>query len=107
LTDQLRESNYCRARLVELQRNFEKVPRRAASNEQHAAGRQIFPAGCRTLEDAAGMLSEVVSQSKLPELDAGIQKLIGDNFIGLAHVCMSSTNMLDSVQSAMQKEAQS
>jgi hypothetical protein len=106
LSDQLREINYCRTRLVELQRGFEKIGAASRGGEKSSGGLQIFPAGCRTLADAANMLSEAVAQSQLHEVDARIQKLICENFLGLAHVCLSSSNMLDAVQSTMRKEAE-
>jgi hypothetical protein len=106
LSDQLREINYCRTRLVELQRSFDKARARSFGGAAAVAGRQVFPVGCRSFEEAAGVLSEAVTPRELQDLDAVMQALIQEQFIGLAHVCMSNTNMLEEVQAAMQKEAE-
>ena len=59
------------------------------------------------MEDAVRQLSQTVDPEKLQELDAKIQSLILEKFTGLAHVCLTSANLLDDVQAAMQKEAES
>jgi hypothetical protein len=105
LSDQLREINFCRARLGELLRSFED-PYREGRTSETACGHSVFPAGCRTLRDAVQQLLDTISPDELRDLDAKVQAVIQQEFQGLAHLCLTSSNLLDSLETAMQNEAE-
>jgi hypothetical protein len=106
LSDQLREINYCRARLVELQRAFDDEAADGKAEEDHGPGRYFFPNGHPTLEEAAAELLAGVSPADLQELDRNIQALVTRQFTALVHVCLASTNMLKNLDRAMQDEVE-
>jgi serine/threonine protein kinase len=104
LSDQLREVDFCRARLGELQSVFAAV---GATNLSvgPAAGRYLFNDGCQSLEDAVRRIDASVSASDLMDVDTRMQGLIRKQFKALVHVCMSTANVLRTLAPAMQKEA--
>jgi serine/threonine protein kinase len=106
LSDQLREINYCRARLVDLQRAFDDDEAEQAAETDHSPGRYFFPNGHRTLEAAAAELLGGVSGGDLEDLDRKVQGLVTRQFTALVHVCLASTNMLKNLERAMQEEAE-
>jgi hypothetical protein len=106
LSDQLREINYCRTRLTELVDNFKESLAKTAIEEKQSSGRLLFPAGFRTLADAANQMLESITPEELCELDVSMQKLLRGQFQGLVHVCLTSANLLANVEASMQREAE-
>jgi hypothetical protein len=104
LSDQLREVDFCRARLGELQVLFAEACAKPCKKNP-AAGRYLLPEGCKTLEEAVRKLEAGVAAVDLVELDGRIQTLIRRQFRALVHVCMSAANTLRVLAPAMQKEA--
>jgi hypothetical protein len=107
LSDQLREINYCRTRLMELLGSFEQSLAKTAAEENRSTGRLLFPAGFRTLPEAAKEMRDSITAEELWELDIAIQKLLREQFRGLMHVCLSSANLLANLEAGMQREAES
>jgi serine/threonine protein kinase len=105
LSDELREVNFCRARLGELARSFEEK-REAGEREPSVPGRSLFPGGCTTLEDAAEYVFREVSAEQLAALDERIQAMIRQQFTALVHVCLTSMNLLRNLEIAMQEQAE-
>ncbi len=104
LSDELREINFCRVRLAELQRMLE-----APGDDPHAeprAGRLVLPAGCKDLSHAVDDFLARVGPEPLAELDERIQAVIHRDFVALVHVCLASANLLRNVEAAMTTTAQ-
>jgi serine/threonine protein kinase len=106
LSDQLREINYCRTRLTELQNSFAEPLPPLPEGDSNASGRLLFPAGFRNLADAANQTLEKITPQELAELDARMQQALRDQFEGLAHVCLAPANLLANLREAMQREAE-
>jgi hypothetical protein len=106
LSDQLREVDYCRARLTELHGMFEAANQaEAARRGQAVAGRWLLPEGCESLDDAVRRLEESVTPEHLAELDRRVQELMRKQFRALVQVCMTSSNVLRALLPAMHQEA--
>jgi len=108
LSDELREVNFCRVRLSELQRLFEEVPSEEAtlSAQGTAArdagvGKRLFVAGCRDLREAVEKYLAGVTPDDLIDLDTRVEAMLRKQFTALVHVCVSKNNMLRDVQAAM------
>jgi serine/threonine protein kinase len=106
LSDQLREINYCRSRLTELQTSFAEPLPAAPEGSSNSRSRLLFPAGFRNLADAANQILETITPEELAELDVGMQLVLREQFDGLAHVCLASANLLVNLREAMQREAE-
>jgi hypothetical protein len=112
LSDQLREINFCRSRLADLQRAFDDAPVGAWSSDQaptgdhFGRGRVLFPTGCQTLDEAVQQSLERVSPEELRELDGRIQQVVRQQFTALVHICLSSANHIKDLEAAMQREAE-
>jgi hypothetical protein len=106
LSDQLREINYCRDRLADLRRSFENPDKSITDADEPGCGRNVFPFGCRNLSDTVKQLTESISTDDLRDLDTKMQDLIQGQFTSLVHVCMTSSNLLQNLEAAMQREAE-
>jgi serine/threonine protein kinase len=115
LSDELREVNFCRARLTELARAFDQRPRdeqpggepgRREAPAPAVPGRTLFPGGCAGLADAAEHVLRGVSAEQVAELDEKIQAMIRQQFTALVHVCLAPTNLLRNLEVAMQEQAE-
>lgn len=107
LSDQLREIHYCRSRLTELLGKLQEAPVKTSFFEgNRPSGRLLFPAGFRTLSEAADHMLQGITPAELHELDGVMQKLLHERFHGLAHVCLSSANFLANLEEAMQRQAE-
>ena len=104
LSDELREINFCRVRLTELQRLLE-TPAEGAENETRA-GRLVLPAGCKDLSQAVDGFLAGIGPEALLELDVQTQAVIRREFVALVHVCLASANLLKNVEAAMVGTAQ-
>jgi serine/threonine protein kinase len=120
LADEMREINFCRVRLGELQRLLADSPHPAAercapaeagslspSGGQAAAGdRQLFPSGCKDFKGAvAHFLSALEGPETLRELDVRMEAMLKKEFSALVNICLSHTNLLKNVEPAMRQEA--
>ena len=73
LSDELREVNFCRARLGELARAFEEKREdgrpTGAGREAAVPGRSLFPGGCATLDEAAEQVFRGITAEQMAALD--------------------------------------
>jgi hypothetical protein len=113
LSDQLREVDFCRARLGELLEVLSgkraagaAVPPPPTTGRSPVAGRYLLPAGCRNLEDAVRQIETGVTAEQLQELDRKVQALLRRQFKALVYVCMTSSNVLRNLAPAMLLETQ-
>jgi serine/threonine protein kinase len=115
-SDQLREVDFCRARLYELSQMFAEnrpapppIAKRGASLTAaplQQAGYCLFPNGCRTLEAAARQVESTLTPADLQEIDGRVQTLIRGQYRALVHVCMTSGSVLRALAPAMDREVQ-
>jgi hypothetical protein len=101
----LREFTHCRNRISELTKTFD-APMSAGSVAEPGPGRDLFPAGCRTIKDAVSQVMERVTVEDLLELDQRIQAILKRQFTALVHVCTTPNNLLRELSFAMQQEAE-
>jgi serine/threonine protein kinase len=106
LSDQLREINFCRTRLGELLRSFENSAKEGTAGEEVSWGRNVFQPGCRTLPDAVKQMTQAITVQDLEVLDRKVQELIQQQFRALVDVCLASSNLLDELEAAMQREVE-
>jgi hypothetical protein len=114
LSDELRDVNFCRARLTELARAFDERPRDGEPDGEGpgpdspaaAPGRTLFPGGCATLDTAADHVLRGVTAEQVAELDEKVQAMIRQQFTALVHVCLGPANLLRNVEAAMQELAE-
>jgi serine/threonine protein kinase len=104
LSDELREINFLRVRLTELGRMLESPPE-ADQAEAPRRLRNVFPAGCKTMQEAADKFVAAFTPDLLLQLDKQIQEVLLRDFTALVHVCTSSKNMLKDVEGAMVQTA--
>ncbi|MFO0879390.1 MAG: tubulin-like doman-containing protein [Gemmataceae bacterium] len=115
LSDELREVNFCRVRLGELQRLFEEQAgasaqgtqsRPKAEKDEATYARQLFPAGCQTIHDAVEMFLATFTSDDLLELDGQMEHMLRKNFTALVHVCLTTANVLKNLSGSMMNVAQ-
>jgi hypothetical protein len=104
LSDQLREVDFCRARLGELAGMLTPEQDEAARGGP-AAGRHLLPEGCQNLHDAVRRTDEGVTAEHLLEFDRQVQGLLCNQFRALVHVCTTSANVLRTLSPALRQEA--
>jgi len=113
LSDSLREINFCRVRLVELQRMYEEIPpeekslshQGTSSARQSGIGRRFYLSGCRDLREAVELCLKEIGPEQLLELDQRMEKMLKKRFTALVHVCLTSQNILRDVYLALQETA--
>ncbi len=106
LSDQLREINFCRARLGDLLNTFKEQLSAPRAEGEVGRGRSLLPAGCATLDEAIGQFHQSLGADELRELDQQMQKMIRQQFTALVHVCLTPSNLLKNLEAAMQREAE-
>jgi serine/threonine protein kinase len=104
LSDQLREVDYCRARLGELMGMFEGAVPGGRRPPALTAGRCLLPRGCASLDEAVRQLADGVTGEHLHELDRRVQALLRQHFRALVQVCMTAGNVLRTLAPAMLDE---
>lgn len=104
LSDQLRDINFCRARLGEMQRSFDTPPPGGVTESSFR--RDFFPAGCRNLDEAVAQFLARLTPADVQELDAQVQEQITQQFTALRYVCLTSSNLLRNLEHAMQGVAE-
>ncbi|HYV35628.1 MAG TPA: hypothetical protein VE988_07985, partial [Gemmataceae bacterium] len=108
LSDQLREVDFCRARLGDLVAAFkDQIHAGSGRGDAPGAGRFLWADGCKSLDDAVQKLESTVGAAELVELDQRMQTLIRSQYKALVHLCMTSANVLKKLIPAMHKEARS
>ncbi|MBY0528478.1 MAG: protein kinase [Gemmataceae bacterium] len=103
-----REFTYCRARLADLIKAFDKPPPSTLTPLDLGPNRQLLPAGCRTLDDTlAKVMADITAQDVL-ELDKKVQATIQRNLKAMVHICTTpATNILREVEMMLTLEMES
>lgn len=113
LSDQLREVDFCRARLSELAAKFQEALEHAEKPTctSHTAGTGIchllLPEDCQTIENAVDVALARLTVQDFFALDHEIEKLIRKQHRALVHVCMGSSTSLRNLVPQMLWETQS
>src|SRR6185437_2199747 len=99
LADEMREINFCRVRLGELQRMLEE-PTDAGTAEQaeSALVKHVYPAGCRDVKETLTHFEDQLGTEALNELDVQMEAMFRKQFTALVNVCLSSGNVLKNVE---------
>ncbi|MFQ3594180.1 MAG: tubulin-like doman-containing protein, partial [Gemmataceae bacterium] len=113
LSDSLREMNFCRVRLVELQRMFEEIPSEekslshqgSSSARESSIGRKFYLSGCRNLREAVELCLKEIGPEQLLELDERMEQMLKSRFTALVHVCLTNQNILRDVFLALHETA--
>jgi serine/threonine protein kinase len=82
----LREMNFCRATLNEMNAALAKSSQKAS--EPSGAGKMILPDGCKDLDAAADQFLAGLAPEDLLDFDQSLQKSITRKFRGLGSVCL-------------------
>jgi serine/threonine protein kinase len=113
LADEMREINFCRVRLAELQRMLEKpaeaTPSLPSSKISSGTGTPIkhfYPAGCKDLNEAVAHFEAQLSEEAVNELDVQMEAMLKKQFTALVNVCLISGNLLKNVEEAMRQTAE-
>jgi serine/threonine protein kinase len=106
LSDELREINFCRVRLGELLRILEEGERAEEGPDRSALGMRVFPAGCQDLNQALERFLATITPEALLDLDFTIEALLKKDFVALVHVCLTTANVLKTVEPAMLQAAE-
>src|SRR5262249_51810943 len=104
LSDQLREVDFCRARLGELLGVFEGAAPGGRKPPALTAERCLLPRGCASLDEAVRKLADGVTGKHLHELDRKVQTMLSKQFRALVQVCMTAGNVLRTLAPAMLEE---
>jgi serine/threonine protein kinase len=106
LSDELREVNFCRARLGELAHAFEERPDDEEA-QSPVPGRSLLPGRCTTVAAAADYVVKGFSPDDLVALDDEVQAMIRRQFTALVRVCLTpANNLLRNLEIAMQDLAE-
>src|SRR5262249_8435259 len=95
LADPLKELAFCRNRLTELLSRFAPGP------PPETPSGTLLPEGCHTIEDAVQLYLNTIDFQTLRELDGQIQAMIERQFTSLAHVCLTSSDLMLNLEAAM------
>ncbi len=109
LSDDLREVNFCRVRLKELQGLFEAPPAAVQASEAAAvpkAGRCLFPSGCKDLQEALEQFLACLTPERYQEADIRIQAAIKREYRALVTICLTPANNLKKVEALMLETAE-
>jgi serine/threonine protein kinase len=102
----LREFTYCRTRLLDLVKSFE-TPLPLPKALDLGPGRDLFPPGCQTLDEAVTQFMNKLTEEELHDIDQRVQALLKRQFTALVHVCTTAANLLRDLETAMQQELES
>jgi serine/threonine protein kinase len=106
LADQMREVEFCRTRLGDLLHAFTESAEGSRAENLSVPGRHLLPDGCRSLDEAIEQTLARMTANDLQSLDEKVQAMIQQQFTALVHVCMTSGNLLRSLEGAMLHEAE-
>jgi hypothetical protein len=101
LSDQLREVNYCRERLLDMKRKLIDIPVETTPGTATMLTRALLPEGCRTVAESVEAIRARLSNEDIKELDRRVQHLINQDFSSLVQVCLGSANRLKELEHAM------
>jgi hypothetical protein len=107
LTDETREVGFCRYRLNDMQQTFDNTIGTGKISNIYAPGQHLLPANSRTLEDACAQLLQGVTPEDMKDLDRFMQGMVQQQFTGLLQVCLSKSNLLKNLETAMLQQAES
>ncbi len=99
LADEMREINFCRVRLGELQRMLEEPAE--STPAAPPAGKHLYPAGCKDLKETVTHLENQLGAEALNELDTQMEAMFKKQFTALVNVCLTNANVLKNVEAAM------
>ncbi|MBL8798758.1 MAG: protein kinase [Planctomycetia bacterium] len=99
----LREFTFCRTRLLDLVKAFE-TPLPLPKALDLGSGRDLFPPGCQTLDEAVNQFMTKLTEEELHDIDTRVQALLKRQFTALVHVCTTAANLLRDLETAMQQE---
>jgi serine/threonine protein kinase len=106
LSDQLHEINFCRNRLSELVRGIEENDAGIRTFEDAGVGRNLFPSGCRTLQEAIDDALTRFTAAELIDLDQRLQTTIQEQFTSLLQICLTSLSQLKNLELAILAETE-
>lgn len=112
LSDQLREVDFCRARLSELSGKFQEVLERAekptctSTTAGTGTCHLLLPEGCQTIDNAVDVALGRLTVEDFFALDHQVEKLIRRQHRALVHVCMASSTLLRNLVPQMLWETQ-
>jgi len=111
LSDELREVGFCRARLGDLLKAYSEPPvsdrvEGATPETAQIAGRFILPIGCANLADAVEQLLDQITPEQMEDLHGRVQEMIHKQFMALIQVCLGHSNLVKTLEGAMQKEVE-
>jgi serine/threonine protein kinase len=101
LADEMREINFCRVRLGELQRMFDEPGGTAPAAMKARCGCHLFPAAGKELRQAVDDFLASIGPEALHDLDGRIEARFKDQFRALVHICLAEGNVLANVHPAM------
>ena len=93
--DCLSKIGFCRQRLTQLKDRFSP-----GTMFEMPVG-MLLPEGCQTAEEAVNVYMQPVEADGMRELDLQMQGMVEQQFTALAHVCLSSSDLLINLESAM------
>src|SRR5262249_14901348 len=100
LSDQLRDINFCRARLHELEQNLTETQPTERRRDSRP-GREFFPGDSRDLEEATDRFFEDFLPEDWQAFDGLMQELLQREFGGLVQICLAPANCLLRLEAAM------
>lgn len=105
LSDQLREINFCRARLHDLKTSLQDPPE-SDGRPDSRPGREFFPAESRDLEEATAHFFADLKAEDWREIDEAMQDLLLREFGGLVQICLAPANCLPRLEAALLQRAE-
>jgi hypothetical protein len=106
LSDQVRELTFCRQRLNELLKAFNDPTNTGPPSPPPTPGRLLLPAGTESLDDAIEAIVGDITVEELRNFDKTVQETISQQFGSLVQVCLNSSNIVKSLEDAMQRLAE-
>jgi serine/threonine protein kinase len=103
LSDQVRELTFCRQRVNDLLKAFNDPTDTGPPCPPPAPGRLLLPAGTESLDEAIEAIVGDISVEDLRNFDKTVQETIGQQFGSLVQVCLNSSNIVKSLEDAMQR----
>ena len=95
IPEYLRDVNFCRQRLLEIQAAFLEP---AKSAEGFLRGRLILPQGCATIAGAVEQVIDALPPDDMLAYDLALQRILNKKFRGLANLCLKAERTEDFVQ---------
>jgi serine/threonine protein kinase len=104
VSDQIREVDFCRARLGELAGlvTAARHPDAEAAGDQH-----LLPEGCGKVADAIRAIDLQIGAEELAAFDQRVQDLVRRDYRALVNVCTGSSQVVRNLAPAMLAEAES